>query len=186
MADRYTNRTGVAERRKTGPLLDPGARHLLPMLTPKLVARFHSRVYTTLSCWLWTGKPSSRGYGKMNLGKVNAFAHRISYALHHGEEPGKFMVCHTCDNRICVNPHHLFLGTAAENNEDMTQKGRRRHGVAYGADAPQAKLTADQVIEIRASYSHKRIGDGRAVARRYGISPSQAGRILRRETWLCV
>jgi len=97
--------------------------------------RFWMSVNKTPSCWLWTagrsggwGQNRYGSIGKGRRGQGSILAHRLSWILHFGEIPEGLSVLHKCDNTLCVNPEHLFLGTPKDNMQDMVKKGRRKGG----------------------------------------------------------
>lgn len=85
--------------------------------------RFWAKVDKSGNCWNWTSQAPD-GYGEFKLNKKTYRASRISYFLHTGENPQALVVCHSCDNPLCVNPDHLFLGSDATNAQDRQSKGK--------------------------------------------------------------
>ena len=135
---------------------------------------FESNYKKTEGCWNWEGVIGSRGYGKIGAKDT---AHRRSYLYHYGSIPKGMMVCHTCDNRLCVNPEHLFLGTAKDNMQDMTNKGRRSRGSKVGTSKMNEKL----VLEIRKMrLSGKEYEE---LANHFGLCWGTIGTICRNEQW---
>lgn len=142
-------------------------------------ARFWRYVEKTESCWLWTGATAS-GYGRFSIDGTVGAAHRISWEMHRGPIPDGLFVLHNCpggDNRACVNPDHLFLGTLEDNSADMVQKGRSSHGTRR----PRAVLTdgAVRLIRDEAANGTKL----RALAARFGVSNQTITKVVRRQIW---
>ena len=143
--------------------------------------RFTEKIGKTSArgCHLWIGAIGSHGYGMFgwrSLYKHMVPAHRVAYELVHGAVPEGMCVCHTCDNRLCVNPSHLFLGTHLDNSNDKISKGRDRH--ALGEAASKAKLSEKDVIFIRNS-----VDGPTALGRRFGVSPNQIWMIKTKRSW---
>ncbi len=132
-------------------------------------------------CWNWWGVPNSAGYGTIRLPGRNGkslLAHRVAWQFSRGEPPKDLCVCHKCDNRICVNPQHLFLGTNADNVADRQRKGRCRAGGPPGEGCGHAKLTDEKVRAIRADLrTHQEI------ATDYGMSRSAITNLKLGRTW---
>jgi hypothetical protein len=126
-------------------------------------------------CWPWMASMSF-GYGQINEGGDGKprRAHRVSWELHNGPAPDHLHVCHRCDNRKCVNPAHLFLGTDKDNLSDMARKGRSQRGERHYL----AKLNADRVRAIRAMR-----GSHQKIANHFGISRRHVGDIRNRVCW---
>lgn len=140
-------------------------------------ARFWARVKRGSSCWLWAGAKTQWGYGaftKRHAGKkLTIAAHRLSYALEHGDCPTDKVVCHSCDVRNCVNPDHLWVGTNDDNMADMVSKGTLK-----GEGQHNAKLDTWDVICIRADRRKQR-----TIAVDYGVSQSCVMLIKTRRNW---
>lgn len=134
------------------------------------------------TCWLWQGSISTTtGYGQFEFRGVHLAAHRVSFELHHGPIPAGLFICHTCDNRACVNPNHLFAGTIQENLADMRAKGRAKGMFVAGSKHPNTTLTEADVREIRRL---RKTGLFiRVIAERFGVTRSAIGHILQRTTW---
>ena len=101
-------------------------------------------------CWEWQGAKTHYGYGKIRNNYKSIGAHRLSYILHKGEIPSGIDVLHKCDNRLCVNPNHLFLGTQSDNMKDMFAKGRNRTTPSKGSANGNSKLSERDIPIIKA------------------------------------
>lgn len=123
-------------------------------------------------CWLWIGATNGRGYGRLEYERVYQQAHRVSFKIFCHEIPRDINVLHNCDNTICVNPKHLFLGTQQDNVNDMIAKDRASFAgdrPLIGSQHPRALLNEEQVRDIKKmlinGYRHRDIADHYGVAR---------------------
>lgn len=132
--------------------------------------------YAPNGCINWVGAKNSHGYGRITIGHAKSVsAHRAAYAIRNGlgfQFEG--VICHRCDNRACINSEHLFLGTVADNNRDMLEKGRSARGERMG----RSNLTEAKILAIR---SDPRSTYKIAVA--YGVTQSSIWAIKKRKNW---
>lgn len=160
--------------------------HKTPRKRRPLAERFWEKVDKDGpdGCWEWTACLNPQGYGKIGTGRDSspATAHRVSYELAYGPIPEGLWICHHCDNRKCVNPAHLFAGTARDNILDMHAKGRAVNHAPRGSRHPHSKLTEDRVREMRRRYQGQ-FGECVALAREFGISKGTASKILKGQAW---
>jgi hypothetical protein len=140
-------------------------------------------------CWNWDGWIDPDGYGRLN----NSMAHRLSYVIAYGPIPAGLCVCHHCDNRRCVRPDHLFIGTNADNVHDAVCKGRmakgKRHGqfthpekMPKGERHGMAKLTAEQVRQIREKHAQGGVTQSQ-LAKEFGVVHQLISMIVHKQIW---
>lgn len=155
----------------------------------KTIARFWAKVRKDPDgCWRWTASADG-GYGQIVFGRRGQQrrwgAHRFSWVLHCGQIPRGLGVLHTCDNGLCVNPEHLYLGTQGDNNRDMVARGRSCKGRIIpricGSGNPNSRLTEEDVRDVLRRY---RAGERQAaLAHAFGVGKSTIGHLVRGETW---
>ena len=171
--------------------------HQTVNLTNTTLKRFWRKVDKGESedCWNWNRSTFKTGYGACYLPELKRVitAHRISFLIAHGYLPTSLLdVCHKCDNRKCVNPSHLFLGTRKDNMQDARSKGRcptgdqspaRKHPEkqSHGSDHYLSKLDEEKVIQIW--FLHRAGFHKKEIASRFGIHYMGVHKILIGETW---
>lgn len=131
---------------------------------------------STNRCLEWTGSLHGQGYGCLRIDGVTRTAHRAQWERLRGPTNGSW-VLHRCDNRKCVEPTHLFLGTAKDNSQDMVRKGRSAKGEKQGL----SKLTSEEVRRIKSL--PKKEFNRHAEAARLGVRPETLDRIRRGVDW---
>lgn len=127
-------------------------------------------------CRIWIGSVTSGGYGNVGVERSTKRAHRVAWELVHGTVPDNLFVCHKCDNRLCINDDHLFVGTRSDNMQDMIRKGRANYPL--GSKATASKLTESEVIEI---VKDRRTNE--TVASAYGVHEDTVRDIRKGRSW---
>ncbi len=141
------------------------------------VVRFMGKVDRTVDCWVWTGATFPTGYGRFSAKRRPTLAHRVAFFIANDKLPGELVVCHRCDDKRCVNPAHLFLGTIGDNNTDRHRKGRDPRGSTHG----NSKLNEAIVQEARRRHS---AGETcYRLARCYGVDENAVRQAVQRKTW---
>lgn len=142
-------------------------------------------------CVNWAGYVSKNGYGYTYASGHSRLAHRVAFELSKGPIPPGMCVCHSCDNRQCVNPNHLFIGTYKDNSQDAVKKGRiaagERHGthtkpmtIPRGERRAFAKLTWEDIVEIKRALGTAKQSE---IAARYGVAQTTISKIARGVKW---
>jgi len=135
-------------------------------------------------CWnVISHQPKDTGYIAFTRNGKHIRIHRYIYEKYFGPIPKGLFVCHSCDNRKCINPKHLWLGTNRENLQDMIEKGRNNNQKlsVLGEDNSQAKLTEKDIISIR---KERKTGlTMKSLAQKYNVSDSNIHRIIHRQLW---
>ena len=126
-------------------------------------------------CWNFIGKKFTNGYGCFRIGTLDTLAHRISFLLNNHYLPSnQRVIMHICDNKTCVNPHHLLDGSYSDNLQDMIKKNRGNP--PSGERNHRCKLTNIQIDEIRQKNKEKI--SRKQLSIDYNVSITQIGRII--------
>jgi DNA-binding XRE family transcriptional regulator len=150
--------------------------------------RFFSKVDMSSGCWIWQGAINEGGYGIFWDNNKPIRAHRWSFKFFNGELNDDICVLHNCpegDNPLCVNPHHLFLGTRADNIQDMVSKGRQNFsgpGAHKGEKHHLSVLSEGEVVEIRKIRESDKLSY-QELATLFGVSKPTIQAIIKGFTW---
>lgn len=150
-------------------------------------ALVHRTRKTKSDCWEWTGPKFGDGYGNCGSGFPFQRAHRTSYLLHNGEITQGLYVLHKCDNPLCINPNHLYLGDAKQNAKDAIERGQHPVGPNkkkghVGEKNLKAKLSEKDVLDIRKRYIPRKVSTY-MLAKEYGVHRKTIQRLINKENW---
>lgn len=157
--------------RKRGTLLQR------PLKDRDVVRRLREKIeLTEYGCWEWRGHFRQDGYGLFWFNGRARRAHRVAFEVMKGPIGKGRVLCHLCDNRACVNPSHLFVGSRADNIRDAVQKNRHAKGEANG----RSKLTVDDILAIRVAAGTAPQSE---LAKRFKIDQGHISDIINRKKW---
>lgn len=145
----------------------------------RLKESFENKVIKQDGCWGFKGKTRTDGYAGIEYKGKNLLIHRASWLIHNGSLPQNLCVLHKCDNRICSNPNHLFLGTQEDNIRDMVLK--KRNSAPIGEKVSISKLKSEQVMQIKKLLAQKMTI--KKIAQLFNISFITISDIKRNKTW---
>lgn len=177
------------------------------VLNPEAIKRFTEKFHKgeQNDCWNWLAGKVRDGYGFFSVNGNLHKAHRVSWVIYRGDIPEGMSVLHHCDNRACINPNHLYLGTHQDNMRDMVRRGRslsgdknpshlhpdrRARGLAItknrkntvGERNANSKLTWDSVREIRALYGSGNITQVQ-LSKKYNVAQTVISKIVIGQAW---
>lgn len=153
-------------------------------LSPADVERFWRTVDRSAGasgCWGWLGRPDYQGHGRITIAKRSLRAARVAWQLTNGSLAPRALVLHRCDNLLCIQPQHLFLGTPADVSAGMAASWPCLRGDQH----PRAKLTSEAVARARARYADGQVTQAELAAE-YGVSRSAMQNAIRGGSWVDV
>jgi len=168
--------------RSCGCLHSPGEEEYLKKLEARLLK--YSKMVGQCREWTVRNRTTGFGYGYINFRKKQIMAHRASWIVWRGKIPKGMFVCHTCDNPLCINPDHLFLGTHKDNMKDMVLKNRQNNSQkgSIGEKNGSSMLKESDISEILEMFYFQKLNQSE-IARYFCITPASIRNILIGKTW---
>jgi hypothetical protein len=161
------------------------------IIEQKYIDRFHKNyiIDPITNCWNYNKSLDKDGYGSMSLGYdsikkryTSIKSHRFSIMLD-GRDPTGLLVCHHCDNPRCVNPQHLFLGTAKDNHQDRIKKGRSGNSTpSKGSKNGNSRISEDVAKKILNEYQTENVSQV-SLSKKYNVSTFTVWTIVNRKNW---